>query len=58
MKIRIPNDKCCPEIDAWLNENVGYGKWIEWYNPLHNVPYRCFEIPDEQLATMFVLRWL
>lgn len=60
MRIRIPIDKCVPEIDDWLDEYVGYGNWCEWrpgpFAP--NVPYRCIEIYDDKLMSLFIMTWL
>jgi hypothetical protein len=56
-RIRVPNDLCTPLIDVWLRENVGHGGWTEWVGFV-NLPYRSFEIHDEQLALLFRLKWL
>ena len=62
MKIKISNDRLWDitvageNIDQWLRDNVGYGGWREWISP-EMKPCRCFEIDDEELATIFKLRW-
>ena len=45
-------------IDAWLNKNVGYHGWREWVGMgITQLPYRCFEIHDDKLLTLFILKW-
>ena len=62
MRIKISNDRLWDitvageNIDQWLRDNVGYGGWREWVSPVMK-PYRCFEIDNEELATIFTLRW-
>ena len=62
MKIKISNDRLWDisqrgeDIDQWLRDNVGYGGWREWVSPVMK-KYRCFEIDNEELATIFKLRW-
>jgi hypothetical protein len=61
-KIRIPNTRLWEiaqtggNIDAWLNNEVGYGKWKEHYG-IMQLPYRSFSFTDEKDAVLFVLRW-
>jgi hypothetical protein len=63
MRIKISNERLWDitqsgeDIDQWLRDNIGYGGWREWFNPFTNVPYRCIEIDDEQMAVIFRLRW-
>lgn len=63
MKIIIPNQRLWQisedgeNIDVWLIKEVGYGNWKEWIG-ITNLPYRTFEIENEELAILFQLRWM
>ena len=61
-KIQISNDRLWAialsgdDIDQWLDNNIGPGKWIEWVG-LTALPYRSFTFKDPRDETLFILRW-
>jgi hypothetical protein len=63
MKIRIPNEKLWElevsgqSVDQWIVENLDYGEWKEWIG-VTMLPYRSFEIFDEEKALLFLLRFV
>jgi len=59
--VKIPNDRCCPEIDHWLNQYAGNNNYTEVFHVADmrstNWPYRHFVFYDDALAILFALRW-
>jgi hypothetical protein len=62
MRIKITNERLWEiaqrgeDIDQWLKDNAGYGGYKEWIG-LTMLPYRSFEIHDEQVMTLFKLKF-
>jgi hypothetical protein len=62
-KIHIKNERLWEiaeageDIDGWLKENVGHENYTEWVG-ITNVPWRTFSFKDEEMRTLFILRWL
>jgi hypothetical protein len=56
VKVRIPKEKCPPNLTQQMIELFGYGTWKEWMGFIEHPDY-VFEFDREEDAMIFILRW-